>query len=158
MALKPKILILLLLAGAMLVFPVRGAAAETGMAGSGAWRCGEEGPAAGMDDEICANGWFCPWCHGYILPGPGARSSKNGCSPCDPHYSPFTGEKRLSRNQAILIVDGLLRMSDTPDLMAASISEMENVYEARIIDADGFHVDTLHIHKVNGWVRSFSSP
>jgi len=150
----PNILVLFLFFGVLLVLPVRGAAAEADNGDSGVWRCGEDGEAAEMDDEVCANGWYCPWCHGYTLPGMSAGSSKHGCSPCDPHYIPFAGEKRFSRNQAILIVEGLLRKSDTPDLMPASITEMENVYEARIVDVNGVHVDMLQIHKVNGWVRS----
>lgn len=161
MALKPNIpniLILFLFSGALLVLPVRGAAAEADNGGTGVWRCGEDGPAKEMGDDACENGWYCPWCHGYIPPGPGARAPEHGCSPCDPHYIPFAGEERFSRNQAILIVEGLLRKSDIPDLMPASIKEMENVYEARIVDTDGFHADTLQVHKVNGWVRSFMLP
>lgn len=161
MALKPNIpniLILFLFAGVLLVLPVRGAAAEADNGGSGVWRCGEDGSATEMGDDACENGWYCPWCHEYILPGPGAGASEHGCSPCDPHYTPFAGKKRFSRNQAILIVEGLLRKSDIPDLMPASIKEMENVYEARIVDTDGFHADTLQVHKANGWVRSLLLP
>jgi hypothetical protein len=141
----------------VLLMPHHALASETDRQDHGGWRCDADVLTSSphQDGEMSARGWFCPWCSRYALPGPGREGPETGCMSCDPHYAPFHGAPRFSGNQAILIVEGLLRKSDMPDLTASSIVEQEHIYEARLINASGIHVDTLHIHKANGWVRSF---
>lgn len=160
MVLNPNLLKIFMALICLLMMPVFGAAFEPEAGGDGGWRCGDGvlASAAATDGEISERGWFCPWCNRYAPPAPARETPETGCISCDPHYAPFNGVQRFSGNQVILIVEGLLRMSGAPDLMAASILERDNIYEARLIDDDGVHVDTLHIHKANGWVRSLSTP
>ena len=157
MAFKSNGLMVCMMLIGIFLMPHRAIAFEADRQDHGGWRCdaGVLTTASLQDGEMSARGWFCPWCNPYAPPGPGRELPKAGCISCDPHYAPFHGVRRFSGNQAILIVEGLLRKSGMPDLMASSLVEREHIYEARLINARGNHVDTLHIHKANGWVRSF---
>ncbi len=157
MTLKSNVLLIGMLFIGVLLMSSHCLAFETDTDNHEGWRrvAGAVATVSLQDGEMSARGWFCPWCHRYAPPGPGRELPKTGCISCDPHYAPFQGVRRFSGNQAILIVEGLLRKSGMPDLMTSSIVERKHLYEARLINADGIHVDTLHIHKANGWVRSF---